>query len=797
MPWPSRFTLPLLVACSLPAAAMAQTATGKVALDQYQPTPFSDRILRADGSGVLPFGQYRLGIDVDYALRPLVLIDAAPGIFQAGTPGPNHNVVEHAAGAALLASFGLSHRLEAGLVVPLTLFQSGEILQDAVKPSTTGVGNVRLGVKGRFVDWRGLGAGAAILATVPGGVGTLTHESAFGAEGRLFADYHRGRMTLATRAGYRLRSQIAFYDVSIGNELTFAAGATWRLAARTTVMTEIAGGTAAGRPFADLKQSPVEALAGLRQRVGKTWFTLSAGPGLTDGYGSPMFRVVAGFTWANLPPDADGDGVPDDDDRCPTDPEDRDGFEDADGCPDPDNDKDGIPDVSDKCPNDPEDKDGFEDADGCPDPDNDKDGIPDVSDKCPAEPETVNDFEDEDGCPDEKPPASDRDKDGIPDDTDECPEEPEDKDGFEDEDGCPDPDNDKDGIPDVSDKCPLEPETINGIDDDDGCPDKGQAQVRLGKNQIETLQPIYFDTDRSRVRHAFYNILGQIASLLKAHPEIGRCAIEGHTDDTGPPEWNQKLSVLRAEAVIEFLANKGVDPKRLVPIGHGEHLPWASNQTPWGRAKNRRVVFHIEGVNAEDEKKQEVRQERRRRIRHQREREQQKAAGSSDHGAKSGSEQAPVEGPTLPAPSDRKQPAKTGPNPPAVVPASGESKPATRAPTKPTAAPLQNESKPTQKPAATPALAPALAPASTTGESKPNRRNPPPSPPRPGPPPGRCLRLSLDRRKSQAPRWSPTSATPFPPRGRSESQMPHPPANGRENRRRMRPWGHPRRCVNS
>jgi len=68
-----------------------------------------------------------------------------------------------------------------------------------------------------------------------------------------------------------------------------------------------------------------------------------------------------------------------------------------------DRDGDGIPDDLDKCPDDPEDKDGFEDDDGCPDPDNDGDGIPDVKDKCPNEPETVNGFQDDDGCPDEGP----------------------------------------------------------------------------------------------------------------------------------------------------------------------------------------------------------------------------------------------------------------------------------------------------------------------------------------------------------------------------------------------------------
>jgi hypothetical protein len=51
--------------------------------------------------------------------------------------------------------------------------------------------------------------------------------------------------------------------------------------------------------------------------------------------------------------DSDGDGIPNDRDKCPNDPEDRDGFQDADGCPDPDNDGDGVADVDDRCPNEP------------------------------------------------------------------------------------------------------------------------------------------------------------------------------------------------------------------------------------------------------------------------------------------------------------------------------------------------------------------------------------------------------------------------------------------------------------
>ncbi len=130
-----------------------------------------------------------------------------------------------------------------------------------------------------------------------------------------------------------------------------------------------------------------------------------------------------------------------------------------------DRDGDGIADDLDMCPDQPEDYDGFNDDDGCPDPDNDGDGVRDVDDHCPniAGPAP-------DGCP--RTTSGDRDGDGIPDNRDKCPDDPEDKDGFEDADGCPDPDNDRDGILDVNDKCPNEPETFNGYQDDDGCPDR-------------------------------------------------------------------------------------------------------------------------------------------------------------------------------------------------------------------------------------------------------------------------------------------------------------------------------------
>jgi OmpA-OmpF porin, OOP family len=98
--------------------------------------------------------------------------------------------------------------------------------------------------------------------------------------------------------------------------------------------------------------------------------------------------------------DSDNDGVTDDVDKCPDVPEDKDGYQDEDGCPDFDNDGDGIYDSQDRCPDVSEDFDGYQDEDGCPDNDNDRDGIPDSLDKCPNTPEDYDGYHDEDGCPD-------------------------------------------------------------------------------------------------------------------------------------------------------------------------------------------------------------------------------------------------------------------------------------------------------------------------------------------------------------------------------------------------------------
>jgi len=222
-------------------------------------------------------------------------------------------------------------------------------------------------------------------------------------------------------------------------------------------------------------------------------------------------------------------------------------------------------------------------------------------DECPNEPETKNGFDDEDGCPDEvqeapppPPPVEhDSDGDGLVDSRDKCPQEAEDLDGFEDDDGCPDPDNDQDGIPDRLDKCPNEPETINNVDDEDGCPDQGAVKVRITAEKIEILDKVFFETGKAVIKPVSFDILNQVATVMRHHPDITRMRVEGHTDDKGSDAANLKLSQKRSEAVRAYLIKQAVEEHRLEARGYGEGKPIASNKTEAGRAENRRVEFTI------------------------------------------------------------------------------------------------------------------------------------------------------------------------------------------------------------
>jgi outer membrane protein OmpA-like peptidoglycan-associated protein len=305
---------------------------------------------------------------------------------------------------------------------------------------------------------------------------------------------------------------------------------------------------------------------------------------LTTGI-EPKWRAFIQIGWNGVVAerDRDHDGIPDRYDQCPDVPEDVDGFQDDDGCPDYDNDNDGIPDSLDKCPNKAEDKDGFQDEDGCPDYDNDQDGIADSVDKCPNFREDYDGVEDKDGCPD-----YDNDRDGVRDSFDHCPNVPEDIDGFQDNDGCPDVDNDQDGVPDTVDKCPDQA----GPAENNGCPVIEQPKPVPKTKEIKRgrvlLRGVTFEKGTAVIEHSSFPVLDEVAASLSDWPQM-QIEIQGHTDNQGSALHKLELSRDRAEAVRNYLINKGISSSRLTTVGKSDSSPLGDNATKAGRTVNNRI----------------------------------------------------------------------------------------------------------------------------------------------------------------------------------------------------------------
>jgi hypothetical protein len=472
-------------------------------------------------------------------------------------------VVESIAAGQITGAYGVTDKLHVGVNLPLIFALSGDGLRAdtatascAMPPclKVTGLGD--LAVEGKYRLYRKNGIKLAALggATLPTSVGSdgseFIGDNLPTLRARIALQFDpNARFSFGVNGGVVLRKPRTIYDSTVGPQLTWGVAAALRVTDRFSIIGESFG--RAGLPTFSLDASPLEVEGGVRVYATSAFaVVVGAGSGLSDGaIGSPDARFFLSIGYAPDVRDSDNDGVPNSRDRCLLVPEDRDGAQDDDGCPDDDNDGDRRPDNTDQCPAQAEDIDGFEDDDGCPETDNDKDGLVDLDDKCindaedgrepnpkdgcpaskrdfdvdnimddvdkcPRELEDVDGFEDADGCPE-----PDNDQDGVADDADQCPVCPEDRDNFEDGDGCPELDNDRDGVADASDKCPNEAETINGITDGDGCPDAGGTAVaridgdRLVIDRIPTLAG-------GKLSPAGVAIVDQMALVMLAQPDV-------------------------------------------------------------------------------------------------------------------------------------------------------------------------------------------------------------------------------------------------------------------------------------
>jgi OOP family OmpA-OmpF porin len=194
----------------------------------------------------------------------------------------------------------------------------------------------------------------------------------------------------------------------------------------------------------------------------------------------------------------------------------------------------------------------------------------------------------------------DRDQDGVADPFDACPEERGVASGDPELNGCPAPepipreDTDADGIWDSDDACPG----IRGIQTSDamtnGCPPGTPRPLAVvTTTEIRIGDEIRFATGSADLLEDGAAVLPAVKQILDQHPEIRRLRVEGHTDDTGDPSYNDELSLRRASAVVHWLTEHGVEASRLASEGFGSKKPIATNLTEEGRAKNRRVAFTI------------------------------------------------------------------------------------------------------------------------------------------------------------------------------------------------------------
>jgi outer membrane protein OmpA-like peptidoglycan-associated protein len=483
-----------------------------------------------------------------YGWAPLTLVD--------GEDGTAGKLLSSVVGLHVMTSVGVTDWLEIGVDLPIMFMGAGDSIQgfrdEPLESDTVALGmirvvpRIRLAGKERTADSAGFGLTMILDTSLPtGNVDAYAGDDGFRMDPMIAADvkFRRGPALMAN-VGYRLRPATSLGVLEVDDALTFGAGADFPVVGILHLAGEVFGSMLVAGP-ASTEEIPVEALGSVRL-VGDRWLgQFGAGSGLTGGFGAMDYRFISSVGYHSMgDPDADHDGLRRSVDTCPRAAEDRDGFEDDDGCPDPDNDQDGISDSDDACP----DEAGVVAAQGCP----------------------------------AAPGIADMDGDSVADEFDRCPSEP----GPATNEGCPENDRDGDMVADLRDRCPDEPGPVSN----NGCPEADAA---------EYLAVVPFAFDTADLSAEGRGTLDSLAARLERYESSARIEVVGHTDAIGVESYNVDLSQTRADVVRDYLISIGVDASRIDSRGAGASEPINSNTTQAGRAENRRAEVRIRPSSAE------------------------------------------------------------------------------------------------------------------------------------------------------------------------------------------------------
>jgi OOP family OmpA-OmpF porin len=530
----------LLIIGSVLIASLAISARvyadGGLSLDRFQPAPAGDRFFGVQGGDPGGHLSPRLMLLGDYAYKPLVLYQGGSEI---GTVVKNQLFLNLAAGIALW------DRLWVFANMPLALVNSGSTTGDISAPSGAAAGDLRVGARVRLLGENRSLATLSLSGYVffpTGNKDKYTSADEIHGMPALVLSGENADLAYAINAGVDVRKKTnndnpVVSIANFGSEMTFGAAFGFLLMDRMLqIGPEVYGSTLmVGNNKFTRDTTNLEAILGARLRVGDIVMGAGAGPGITQGIGTPTLRVLASVTYAPLPPK-------------PVLP---------------------PPPVKKRPPS-----------------DRDKDGIYDRDDACPDEPGIRSSDPEKNGCP---PPPPDRDGDGILDQDDACPDLKGVKSDDPTQNGCP-PDTDGDGIRDDVDACPNEKGKADPDPQKNGCP----TSVRVTDGEIVILDQVQFKTGSAVILKASDDLLQQVAAVLVEHPEILKIEVQGHTDNRGGKKYNQKLSEKRSASVVKWLVKKGnIDATRLTSHGYGMEEPLTDNDTSEGRQKNRRVQFKI------------------------------------------------------------------------------------------------------------------------------------------------------------------------------------------------------------
>jgi len=235
-----------------------------------------------------------------------------------------------------------------------------------------GLGDIGIDTKFVFLnpDDTGIGLGASFRGTAP----TSTMKSlplgsdGFTWEAALIGDLRVGPVAVAVNLGTRGLPPVQVANLDFSDRFVFRSAVGFDISDDAGVTVDLAG--LAAYKGSDPASFPMEGLVGGWTRITDSFVLRGGvGMGLSSGVGASSGRAMMAVSFeAPVWLDSDADGIEDDLDPCPLSPEDVDGFEDGDGCPDDDNDSDGVVDSVDQCPDQAEDFDEIADGDGCPEP---------------------------------------------------------------------------------------------------------------------------------------------------------------------------------------------------------------------------------------------------------------------------------------------------------------------------------------------------------------------------------------------------------------------------------------------